>query len=67
MYIYIYMEYTCNKYKWHMCPGSYNLKLEMSVGERGHGGRWGRRWGEEMRMEVGMEVEKEVGRKWGRK
>ena len=45
-----------------MCPGSYNLKLEMRVGERGHGGG-----GEEIGGEMRMEVEKEVGGRWGRK
>ena len=47
-------------YKWHVCPGSYNLNLEMSARERGHGGRWGWRWVKEKGKEVGKELGKEM-------
>ena len=48
--------------KWHVCPGSYNLKVEMNVGKRA--------WKEvkkQVRKEMRMEVGKEVGKKLGRK
>ena len=74
--------YTCI-YKWHVCPGSYNLKLEMSVGKRAWkevkkqvrkemrmevGKEVGKKLeGKEMRMDVGKEVGGRRGRKWGKR